>query len=158
MCMRDSPYGKRWAKYNADGSFKSWRVRLVQDLLPTEEMEMDELSLVTTEEIDNKEDDDYVARESEMKAFLIKVAEAKNLKRASVNSWVDAVEFKFAELGIETVSELRRGIVRLNRRLHESGFAMLHARTLQAIVNVADKEVCDMKEEIKRLTNELTIS
>jgi hypothetical protein len=35
---------------------------------------------------------------------------------------------------------------------------MLHARTLQAILNVADKECCDMKEEITRLTNELTVS
>jgi hypothetical protein len=33
------PYVKKWAKYNPDGSFKCWRVRLAQDLLPCEEME-----------------------------------------------------------------------------------------------------------------------
>jgi hypothetical protein len=144
-----NPYVKRWAKYSDDGFFKGWRVRLVQDILLTEEMEMDKISLVTTEQAvdDNYEDD--IAPISEMKALIIKFAEAKNLKSGHVFAWVNAVEFKFADIGIKTVFELQRGLVQLNRRLHARDFAMLHARTLQAIVNVADKEVCDMKEEIE---------
>jgi hypothetical protein len=95
------PYVKRWAKYNPEGSFKYWRVRLVQDLLPCEEM-VEEVSLVTTE--DCEDDNEEILPISEMKACLTKVAEAKKLKPINVESLVNAVKFKFVEIGIDSVS------------------------------------------------------
>jgi hypothetical protein len=60
-------YVKPWAKYDANGTFLGWKVRLVQDILPEEKID-DESSCATTDlSVDNMEDE--VIPDSEMKSF-----------------------------------------------------------------------------------------
>jgi hypothetical protein len=100
-------YVKRWAKYDADGKFLGRKVCLIQDLLPIEEVDY-KISCVVTEPTANGMDDDESKSMPifEVKAFVIKVAEENEIKPMNIDSWVDAVESNFMDIGIDTVSEL----------------------------------------------------
>jgi hypothetical protein len=72
------PYIKRWGKYSTDGKFLGWKVCLVQDILPTEEIEDDELYnevlLCSTEFLCSTEDEGQDGVEPETREFLTKIA------------------------------------------------------------------------------------
>jgi hypothetical protein len=91
---------------------------LVQDLLPIDELE-DEFSFVVTkplaEDVVEAEAMGGLTLDSEMKVFLTKVAKLKGIGAKNIDSWVNAVEQKFENIGVTTVSELRSGILQINR-------------------------------------------
>jgi hypothetical protein len=139
-------YIKRWAKYSADGKCIGWRVHLVQDLLPTEEIEdddlFDEVLLCSTE------DKGQGGVEPETREFLKKIAVLKKMKQMNVNSWVDAMSNKLEDIGITKVSHLRQEIVQANKKLRDYGHSMLHTRTLHLISQEAEKEVVSSEQQM----------
>jgi hypothetical protein len=128
----------------------------VQDILREEEIH-DKISCVTTDlSVDDMEDEGIP--DSEIKKFLPKVAKEKGIKPMNIESWVDAVESKFSDIGIDSVSALRTGILLLSRRLNTRGVSVLHTRTLVEIAKVGEQEACEMKLEVERLSRELAIA
>jgi hypothetical protein len=132
------PYIKRWAKYSADGKFLGWKVCLVQDILPTEEIKDNELCNEVLLYSTKDEDQDEV--EQETRKFLMKIAVLKKMKPMNINYWVDALSNKLKDIGITKVSHLRKEIVQLNKKLNKYGHSMLHTRTLNLIAQEAEKE------------------
>jgi hypothetical protein len=129
-----------------NGKFIAWRVRLVQDLLLTEEIEDDDLFneviLCSTE---NEGQDDV---ESETRKFLKKIAILKKMKPLNVNSWVDAMWNKLEDIGITKISHLRQEIVQVNKKLRDYGHSMLHTRTLHLLAQEAEREVVSSAQQM----------
>jgi hypothetical protein len=122
----------------------------------------DEVSFVVTEPLAENvveaEAMGGLTLDSEMKVFLTKVAKLKGIGAKNVDSWVEAVEHKFVNIGVTTVSELRSGILLINRRIGPQGASMLHTCTLHAIIQFAEREVNDLKSKVMQLTQELARS
>ena len=155
-------YYKTWQKYNPDGSFKSFKTREVNDiLLSTDEVE-EEMAFSVTEASDDEDNEGVNILESELRHFMRKVAEEKRIKPMNVESWMDAVIYKLSDIGMTTVSDLRRGIITINRNLTDKGHSILHTKTLIVIAKVAEDDykerMLSMCEEMKKLTKELAFS
>jgi flagellar hook-length control protein FliK len=149
-------YVQKWARFNPDGTFAKWKTRMVQDRLPNEVAEVEEVALVTTEDSD---DNVNLYVESEMRMFLKKVAAAKKLKAMNVGSWVDAVEQKLRDINITTVTEVWRGIATMNSKINKNRDSMMHIRTLYVMSQVAEDEAEEQLSqwlaEVTKLTQEL---
>jgi hypothetical protein len=124
-------YEKTWPRYNPEGTLKKSKTREVNNILQPTENENKEMAFSVTEASDEEADKKVVVGvESEMRTFLRKVAVTKKLKVTNVKSWMDALIYKLDDIRMSTVSDVRKDIITLNRKLNDKGHSMLHTKTL----------------------------
>jgi hypothetical protein len=89
------PYLKMYSTQHADRSLKSWKTRIVSDILPAQN-DAEEMAFSVTDE---EQEEDETAKD---KLFLSQVAYEKNIKPADSESWIDSVQNKLTDIGILT--------------------------------------------------------
>jgi hypothetical protein len=97
-----------------------------------------------------------------METHSEQVACHKKMLPNSTESWIDALQYKLADIGITTVSEVCRDIITLNKWLNKNGHPMLHTKTLNLFARVAEEQVKEcifyMRKELTHLKEDLAIS
>jgi hypothetical protein len=75
-----------------------------------------------------------------MVGMLEMVAFKKNMVGPPGDAWVEAMRLKLADIGVVSLRDFVRKVLKVNRKLRDSGHSMLHQTTL----NMMLREVCDM--------------
>jgi hypothetical protein len=105
---------KTWPKYHPDGTLKKLQTREVNDILPPTNKADKEMAFSVTEASNDKANEDVevgIICESKLRDFLRKAAAAKKLKAMNVKSWMDALIYKLNDIGMSTVSDLRKELL-----------------------------------------------
>ena len=86
------------------------------------------------------------------------VARRKRMIGATAEAWVEAILYKFDDIGVESVQDFVRGILLINHDLARSGSRQLPATTLDMMleeaVGMVQWPVC--KGEVRKLATEVS--
>jgi hypothetical protein len=75
-----------------------------------------------------------------MIGMLEMVAFKKMMTGPAADAWVEAVRSKFADIGVLSLRDFVRNILKINRMLRDADHVVMHQTTL----NMMLREVCDM--------------
>jgi hypothetical protein len=75
-----------------------------------------------------------------MVGMLEMVAFKKNMIGTVADAWVEAMRSKFADVGVLSLHDFVRYVLRINRMLRNADHSVMHQTTLNMIL----REVCDM--------------
>ncbi len=89
-------------------------------------------------QVDN-DDDEEDPRDvvSELVPLLEEVAKISQLTGYNANAWVEAVLYKLNQVGVESIQDLIKNALNLNRMLSRNGHPRMHQTTIVSLLTEA---------------------
>ena len=104
---------------------------------------------------DGSAEEPIVEEESQVVPILEFIAVQKGMNGDKAAAWVEAVWYKLEDILVESLQDIVRNILVLNRRLSENGHRRLHHTTIASMLHESCEMVFDLTpEEVAQIAAE----